>query len=86
MTLRQNEYTIQAICTLENSSKEILKFVSKLSNESIVDIFGTIIKTRDEIKSLTITNMEISISKIYCISSASNLPIQLYDLYKNNVG
>jgi hypothetical protein len=62
----------------ESDSKELLKFVSSLTLETIVDIQGTLASA--SVKSCTQDNIEIQMRKIYVVSTAPPvLPFLLED-------
>lgn len=75
-------YTIQA-CHFKDKqspeeSKSLIKYVSALSAESIVDIYGEI--TAADVKACSQNNVEIQIKKIFTVSRApSVLPFLLED-------
>ena len=58
----------------------MLKFIGGVSNESIVDIVGKVVKVKKPVKSCTVSDIELQILKFYVISrSDSVLPFQLED-------
>lgn len=85
--LRQETDTIQCTSFISDTiSKDMLNFIEKISNESIVDLTGQVVKVNEKIEFTTQQNFEISISNIYCISMANELPLQISDLLNNKVG
>ncbi|ANQ06045.1 Aspartate--tRNA ligase [Plasmodium coatneyi] len=79
--LRQKLYSMQCILDIKNNDndKNMMKWVSNLPLESIVDINGKIIKPEIPIDSTNI-KYEVHIKKIFCISkTAKELPFLLKD-------
>ncbi|SCM03950.1 aspartate--tRNA ligase, putative [Plasmodium chabaudi adami] len=79
--LRNKIYSLQCILDIKNinNDKNMIKWVSNLSLESIVDIYGKLVKPEISIDS-TIIKYEIHIHKIFCISKNSKeLPFLLKD-------
>ncbi|CAI2348403.1 unnamed protein product [Caenorhabditis sp. 36 PRJEB53466] len=81
LELRQGVYTVQVAMFLNDKiSKQMLKFVSAISKESIVDIFATISKVESPIASCTQKDVELLAQKVYVVSaSAPKLPLQIED-------
>lgn len=85
LVIRQHaDYTIQACHfkqkdpNLATQSKDLIKFVSGLTLESIVDIYGTVVSA--DVKACTQNNVEIQLEKIFTVSRApSTLPFLLED-------
>ncbi|SAL94836.1 hypothetical protein [Absidia glauca] len=67
---RQGVSTIQGIITAneETISKQMIKFCVSIPAESIVLVEATIVKPVEEVKSCTVSDAELSISKIHIIS------------------
>ena len=58
----------------------MIKFMGKIPNESIVDIYGTVKRVNKPIESCSIKDTEIGITHCYVISrSKSVLPFQIED-------
>lgn len=58
----------------------MIKFISQVPKESIVDIYGKVKKPQFEIKSCSVKFLEIHIERFYVISRSFNvLPLQLED-------
>jgi aspartyl-tRNA synthetase len=81
LTLRQQTNTAQSILVLEDSviSKQMLRFATGISTESIVKIEAIVTKAPELIKSCTIQEYELKIQKIYVTSEASRLPFTIED-------
>lgn len=67
---RQGVSTIQGIITANEDtiSKQMIKFCVSIPAESIVLVEATIVKPVEEVKSCTVSDAELSISKIHIIS------------------
>lgn len=82
IVLRNQMATIQGILDSgknESITKECIKWTGSLSLESIVDVYGTVVKP-DIIISGTTQTTELHVQKIHCVSvAASELPFQLKD-------
>ncbi|KAG2224062.1 hypothetical protein INT45_004943 [Circinella minor] len=79
---RQGVSTIQGIITADENtiSKPMVKFCVGIPAESIVVVEGKITKPVDEVKSCTISDAELAISKIHIVSEVQGrLPFSLED-------
>merc|ERR1711976_723523 len=85
LVLRQNFYTVQGIAfKSDETPKPMIKFMGKVSNESVVDIYAKVKKLEKPVNSCTIKMMELSVNSFYVVSRASNvLPFQMEDAMKN---
>ncbi|CAA79536.1 Aspartate--tRNA ligase, cytoplasmic [Caenorhabditis elegans] len=81
LVLRQGVYTVQvAMFMNEKISKQMLKFVSSISKESIVDVYATINKVDNPIESCTQKDVELLAQQVFVVStSAPKLPLQIED-------
>jgi len=80
MVLRQQCYTIQAVCLKQNCSAQMLKFIQKIPSESVVDVTGKLVKTDQEIKSASQSDIELHVSDCWVISSSVPiLPLLIED-------
>lgn len=66
LNLRQRTDSIQAllVVTPEKVSKQMVKWAASLADESIVLIEGVAQKTQEPIKSATVSDVEIHVSKV----------------------
>jgi len=77
--LRYKYYIIQCIVT-RPSEKELIKFCSKISNESVIDIYGTIVQSEVPVTGATFSDIEVKVSKCFVVSEAiPQLPLQIED-------
>ncbi|PIC38988.1 hypothetical protein B9Z55_010823 [Caenorhabditis nigoni] len=81
IVLRQGVYTVQiAMFMNDKISKQMLKFVSSISKESIIDVFATINKVETPIESCTQKDVELLAQRVFVVSSsAPKLPLQIED-------
>ncbi|XP_393437.3 aspartate--tRNA ligase, cytoplasmic [Apis mellifera] len=81
IVLRQQSYTIQGLAAVNNKvSKQMIKFISNITKESIVDIEAIVKCVSSQIESCTQKDVEIHIEKAFVISSAKpQLPLQIED-------
>jgi len=82
LSFRQRIDTVQALLSVEPDkiSKQMVKWVAGLEAESIVLVEGTVQKTDEEVKSTSVKDCEIIISKIFLISGIdSRLPFSFED-------
>lgn len=80
VVLRESFYTLQA-CAFKSEaiSKEMLKYMSEVPKESIVDIYGTVVRPEKAIESCT-QQVELQINKFLVVNRATNrLPLQIAD-------
>ncbi|EFA80298.1 hypothetical protein PPL_07128 [Heterostelium album PN500] len=81
--LRQQHFRIQALAVERESlvSKQMIRFIRQLNEESIVDLEATVIyDPAKQIKKSTHPNLELSIKRLYVISKSKPLEISLEDL------
>ena len=79
--LRDKCYDIQAVASPKEGeiSKQMIKWISSIPKESIVDVYAEVIKPAQEILSCS-QKVELRIQKFFIISrSVINLPFQLED-------
>ncbi|XP_012171568.1 aspartate--tRNA ligase, cytoplasmic [Bombus affinis] len=81
IVLRQQSYTIQGLVAVnEKVSKQMIKFISNITKESIVDIEAVVKCVPSQIESCTQKDVEVHIEKIFVISAAKpQLPLQIED-------
>ncbi|CAF4568794.1 unnamed protein product [Rotaria socialis] len=81
LVIRHQSATIQAvICVNENVSKPMVKFVTTISKESVVDIEGEVSLTPSPIESCTQKDVELQVKKVFVVSSAEpRLPLLIED-------
>lgn len=79
--IRQQQSTIQALVFVgEAISKQMVKFCTAITKESIVDICGTVKKVDQKIESCTQSDVELHIKQIFVVSrSAPKLPLLIED-------
>jgi aspartyl-tRNA synthetase len=82
LNLRQRTDTVQALVIVADGkvSKQMVKWVASLQDESIVLVEGTITVPPEVIKSATVGNVELHVNQIHLISGLeARLPFSLED-------
>ena len=80
LVLRDELSTVQAVVAV---TPEMAKFAGGLSKESVVDICGVVSVPPEPLRGCTQSNVEIAVERIYCISRADALPLQIEDLSRS---
>lgn len=81
LVLRQQRELLQCVVDSKSgdNTKDMVKWTSSLSFESVVDVYGKVVVPNAPILSTTSPN-ELHVSKVFCVSkSSSNLPFLLRD-------
>ncbi|KAI9347772.1 hypothetical protein DFJ73DRAFT_836269 [Zopfochytrium polystomum] len=82
LTLRQRVVTVQAVVAQDaaNISKQMLKFATDITYESLVLVEATVVKAKELVKSCTVQSVELKVKQIHVISKAAErLPFTLED-------
>ncbi|XP_033336549.2 aspartyl-tRNA synthetase [Megalopta genalis] len=81
IVLRQQSYTVQGLAAVnEKTSKQMIKFISNITKESIVDTEAVVKCVPSKIESCTQKDVEVHIEKIFVVSAAKpQLPLQIED-------
>ncbi|KAG1870036.1 hypothetical protein F4604DRAFT_1773243 [Suillus subluteus] len=82
LSLRQRTDTIQAMLAVNDKqvSKQMVKWAASLSDESIVLVHGTVVKSPESIKSCSIDDVEIHVSELWLVAGVEGrLPFSLDD-------
>lgn len=82
LNLRQGTESVQALAvvTPEKISKQMVKWIAGLADESIVLVEGVVHKSPEPIKSATVSDVEVHITQVHLISSVEGrLPFSLDD-------
>ncbi|KAJ6610054.1 hypothetical protein B0H10DRAFT_2166162 [Mycena sp. CBHHK59/15] len=82
LSLRQRAHSVQALVTVtpEKVSKQMVKWTAGLADESIVLVEGVVKKSPELIKSASVGDVEVLISKLHLISGIDGrLPFSLDD-------
>jgi nondiscriminating aspartyl-tRNA synthetase len=81
LLLRQRVASIQGIVEANNQiPKEMVKFAASIPRESVVDVEGIVKKAMTIVESATQQTVELSVTRLYVVSPAINLPIQFEDV------
>uniref|UniRef100_A0ACD5VP27 Uncharacterized protein n=1 Tax=Avena sativa TaxID=4498 RepID=A0ACD5VP27_AVESA len=80
VVLRQRMSTVQCVLRAsdEGVSTEMVRFAADISKESTVDVQGIVSIPKKPLKATT-QKVDIQVRKVYCISRANPLPINLED-------
>ncbi|ODQ78151.1 hypothetical protein BABINDRAFT_162824 [Babjeviella inositovora NRRL Y-12698] len=87
LSLRQQTESIQALVKADETtiSKPMVKWASSINLESIVLVHGIVKKVSEEIKSATIQDAEIQVTKIYTIAETpQQLPMLIEDASRSD--
>ncbi|XP_047369693.1 aspartate--tRNA ligase, cytoplasmic [Vespa velutina] len=81
IVLRQQSYTVQGLAAVnEQVSKQMIKFISNITKESIIDIEAIIKTVPAIIESCSQKDVEVHIQRIFVVSAAKpQLPLQIED-------
>lgn len=80
--LRQQVHTLQGVASVDETtiSKQMVKYITGLPKECVVDVVGTITKASEKIESCSFQNIEIQITKFFVVSmSDPRLPVLIED-------
>ena len=87
IVLRQSCFTVQGVASTSGDDavpKEMVDFLSKLTNESIVDCEALVACPADPVTACSQSDVELVLTKIFCISKAQpDLPLQIADCARN---
>ncbi|KAF4367227.1 hypothetical protein G4B88_026734 [Cannabis sativa] len=87
VVVREHGFTVQCVITATPDvvSRQMVKFVSGLNRESIVDVEGIVSVPKDPIKGAT-QPVEVQVRKLYCVSKAlPTLPIIVEDAARSEI-
>ncbi|KHN87168.1 Aspartate--tRNA ligase, cytoplasmic [Toxocara canis] len=81
VVVRQRVHTVQVMLSVgDKISKQMLKFVSNLPKESIIDVCGVVRQVDQEIASCTQKDVELHVTQVHVVSTAEpRLPLQIED-------
>uniref|UniRef100_A0A5S6Q9S2 Aspartate--tRNA ligase, cytoplasmic n=1 Tax=Trichuris muris TaxID=70415 RepID=A0A5S6Q9S2_TRIMR len=79
--LRQQHHTVQVVMFVGDVvSKDMLKFASSVSRESIIDVYGEVKTVADPVVSCSVQDVEVHVEKFFVVSTAApRLPLQIED-------
>ncbi|KAI6645871.1 Aspartate--tRNA ligase, cytoplasmic-like [Oopsacas minuta] len=85
LLLRQQQFTVQTIlCLSETVSQQMIKFASNLNRESLLDVTGIVMAAPQKITGCTQEDVELSVTKIFCVSQAiPRLPLLIEDAMRS---
>ena len=76
LLLRDQDQTIQGV--LSRTSPNMIRWVQRLSTESLVEVHGTLKAVGTPVRSASISGVEVGVYSIYLVSSATSLPFDNY--------
>lgn len=81
VVIRQQAHSIQGLAAVNDRiSKQMVKFISNVTKESIVDIQAKVQKVPNPIESCTQKNVEIHMEQLFVVSASEpQLPLQIED-------
>jgi len=86
LVLREQEHTIQVVIAeggAQSLSRQMVKWCGGINTESYVRVTGLVKKPLEEVKSTSISHLELHVKSIYTISQAEEqLPLQVKDCTK----
>jgi len=79
--IRQQQVTVQCLAFVSDSiSKQMIKFISHISNESIVDVEAVVKKVDEKIEGCTQQDVELHVKQVWVVSASDpKLPLQIED-------
>ncbi|KAL6215205.1 hypothetical protein ACLB2K_014636 [Fragaria x ananassa] len=85
IVVREKGFTVQCVATVQPEivSRQMVKYVAGLSRESIIDIEGIVSVPGTPIISAS-QQVEVQVRKVYCISRAAVLPINVEDAARSD--
>ncbi|XP_022204760.2 aspartate--tRNA ligase, cytoplasmic [Nilaparvata lugens] len=81
IVIRQQFDTVQGLCAVNDVvSRSMVKFVSNITKESIIDVLATVVSVKSKIESCTQKDIELHIVEAWVVSAAkSQLPLLIED-------
>ena len=79
IVLRYQDQLVQAIGNKKNLGNELFKEMSKITPESIINIYGKLVNSPFEIKFTSYKNLEFQIENFEMVSEAAALPFSIDD-------
>ncbi|XP_071565940.1 aspartate--tRNA ligase, cytoplasmic isoform X1 [Temnothorax nylanderi] len=81
IVLRQQSYTVQGLAAVnEEISKQMIKFISNITRESIIDVMAVVMPVPSKIESCSQNDVEVHLKEIFVVSAAKpQLPLQIED-------
>lgn len=85
--LRQQHYSVQCLVSVSQTvSKFMVKFVSSVTKESIIDVEGVVLSVPTKIESCSQQEVEVHVEQLFVISSSeARLPLQIEDASRPDV-
>jgi aspartyl-tRNA synthetase len=78
--VRSSLYTVQCVCfESPEIPKTMVEYISKLSNESIVDVSGVVTVPDSPVEKCTQKDVEIKVTAFHMVAPSAVLPFQMED-------
>jgi len=79
--LRQQQSSVQCLAFVsETVSRQMVKFISHISKESIIDVVAKVKKVAEKVESCTQQDIELYVEQVWVVSSSDpQLPLQIED-------
>jgi aspartyl/asparaginyl-tRNA synthetase len=80
--LRQQQHSVQCLVAADDKtvSRQMVKFVSRVPKESIIDVLATVKTVPQPVESCTQKNVELHAEEVWITSAAqTQLPLQIED-------
>lgn len=79
--VREQQETVQCLAFVNTVvSKQMVKFISHISKESIIDVQAEVVKAAEKIESCTHQTIELHVHQVWVVSAADpQLPLQIED-------
>lgn len=89
LLLRDQTHSVQGVLTVDADNAELVRWVRRLSPESLVQITGFLKAPPEPIRSATQSGVEVDIQSVHLVNAASNLPFTNYkppEALRNRLG
>ncbi|KAJ9413155.1 aspartyl-tRNA synthetase [Fusarium oxysporum f. sp. lycopersici 4287] len=78
LLLRDQTYSVQGVLARDADNTDFVKWVRKISPESLVQVCGVLKQPPEPIRSATHSGIEVDICSVHLVNSAQNLPFSNY--------
>lgn len=78
LLLRDQTFSVQGVLTRDGGNADFVRWVRKLSPESLVQVSGTLKEPPEPIRSATQSGVEVNIESIHLVNAAQNLAFTNY--------
>ncbi|KAM6513772.1 aspartate--tRNA ligase dps1 [Fusarium falciforme] len=78
LLLRDQTHSVQGVLTRDADNSDFVKWVRKISPESLVQVCGVLKQPPEPIRSATQSHIEVDICSVHLVNPAQNLPFNNY--------